>query len=159
MVFSAKLWNEEYTSWLLSQGFCQSKADPSIFFRHYANAQWLKPIFFVDDSMIFCGSNDTVERDFEAAVNDRFHVKCLGPAHWFLQMRIHRHQDRTCTIDQHRYALNTLQRYDPDNVLKERMTPLPVEYAFSKENCPKTQEDLDIIKQHYSIDFAPRLVL
>jgi hypothetical protein len=152
MVFSGKLWNEEYTRWLLSQGFTQSQSDPSIFVRHYANGQWLKLIFFVDD-MLYCGSNDTVERDFQASVNDRFHVKFLGPAHWFLQMRIHRHKDRTCTLDQHRYALNTLQRYDPNNTIKERSTPLPTDYIFSKENRPKTAADIEIIKLHYDIDF------
>jgi hypothetical protein len=97
MVFSGKLWNKEYTSWLLSQGFFQSKSDPSIFIQHYANAQWLKLIFLVDD-MLYCGSNDTVEHDFQAAVNNRFHVKFLGPTHWFLGMRIDRHQDTILLI-------------------------------------------------------------
>jgi hypothetical protein len=88
MVFSGKLCNEEYRSWLKSQGFSQSKADPSIFVKHYANGQWLKLIFFVDD-MLYCSSNNTVEREFQVAVHERFHVKFLGPAHWFLQMRLH----------------------------------------------------------------------
>jgi hypothetical protein len=153
MVFSGKLWNDEFSAWLQAQEFHQSKSDPSIFVKRYPNGGWLKLIFFVDD-MLYCGSNDTIESEFRAAVTDRFHVKFLGPAHWFLQMRIHQHKDHSYTLDQHRYALNTLQRYDPGNVIKKRQTPLPTDYIFSLENRPKTDVDLEIIKEHYSsMDF------
>jgi hypothetical protein len=62
MVFSGKLWNEEFSAWLVQdQGYHQLKADPSIFTKHYANGDWNKLIFFVDD-MLYCGSNDAVEK-------------------------------------------------------------------------------------------------
>lgn len=149
MVFSGKMWNEEFSAWLIDQGFSQSQADPSIFVKHYPGGKWLKLIFFVDD-MLYCGSHDSVEQTFQAAVNDRFHVKFLGPAHWFLQMRIHQHKDRSYTLDQHRYVLNTLQRYDPDNLIKPRQTPLPPTYVFSLANRPSTDSDIATITKHYS---------
>jgi hypothetical protein len=153
MVFSGKLWNEEFSAWLQAQGYHQSQSDPSIFVKHYPNGDWLKLIFFVDD-MLYCGSNDEVEKEFQKAVSHRFHVKFLGPAHWFLQMRIHKHKDQSYTLDQHRYVLNTLQRYDPENKIKKRETPLPTDYIFSLENRPKSENDLQVIRDHYSsIDF------
>jgi hypothetical protein len=153
MVFSGKIWNEEFSTWLETQSFLQSKSDPSVFVKRYSNGEWLKLIFFVDD-MLYCGSNDAVEAEFRTAVSDRFHVKFLGPAHWFLQMRIHQHKDHSYTLDQHRYALNTIQRYDPNNVIRNRMTPLPPDYIFSRENRPKTENDIKLIEEHYSsMDF------
>ena len=153
MVFSGKLWNDEFSSWLQNQGYHQSKADASIFTKHYPNGSWNKLIFFVDD-MLYCGSDDTVEKEFQVAVEKRFHVKFLGPAHWFLQMRIHQHKDQSYTLDQHRYALNTFRRYDPNDLIVKRDTPLPPDYIFSKENRPKTKQDVATIEKHYSsIDF------
>jgi hypothetical protein len=54
--------------------------------------------------MLYVGSNNSIEKQFEDSVDNRFGVKFLGPAQWFLQMRIHQHQDSTYTLDQHRYA-------------------------------------------------------
>ena len=153
LVFSGKLWNEEYSNWLKSQGFVQSQADQSIFIKRYPHGGWLRLIFFVDD-MLYSGSTDEIEMEFQRTVHDRFHVKFLGPAHWFLQMRLHQHKDKSYTLDQHRYVLNTLQRYDPHNLIKKRKTPFPTDYLFSKENRPKNEEEIKLIDEGYSsIDF------
>jgi hypothetical protein len=77
-------------------------------------------------------------------------VKFLGPAQWFLQMRIHQHKDSTYTLDQHRYVLNSLQRYDPDSEFPERETPFPPDYIFSKDNRPVTDHDKLIIEKRNS---------
>ena len=100
--------------------------------------------------MLYVGSNDAIEKEFEDSVNKRFHVKFLGPAQWFLQMRIHQHKDSTYTLDQHRYVLNTLHRYDPDSEFPERDTPLPTDYTFSKTNRPETTEDKYLVGQKYA---------
>ena len=96
--------------------------------------------------MLYVGSNDSIEKQFEDSVNNRFDVKFLGPAQWFLQMRIHQHQDSTYTLDQHRYVLNTLQRYDPNSEFPERDTPFPPDYTFSKDNRPVTASDLTLVE-------------
>jgi hypothetical protein len=58
--------------------------------------------------MLYVGSNDAIEKEFEDSVRNRVDVKFLRPAKWFLQMRIHQHNDKNYTLDQHRYVLNTL---------------------------------------------------
>ena len=65
-------------------------------------------------------------------------------------MRIHRHNDRSYTLDQHRYVLNTLRRYDPENRYKERATPIPPEYVYTIDNRPKTKNEEDLIERRYS---------
>jgi hypothetical protein len=146
LVYSGKYWNIEFSEWLYSQGFIQSQSEPSYFVRYDKHNQWLRLLFFVDD-MLYAGSNDSIEKQFEDSVKNRFDVKFLGPAQWFLQMRIHQHQDSTYTLDQHRYVLNTLQRYDPNSEFPERDTPFPPDYTFSKENRPVTEQDIALVAQ------------
>ncbi|KAI2489828.1 hypothetical protein MHU86_24763 [Fragilaria crotonensis] len=146
LVYSGKYWNIEFSEWLYSQGFIQSQAEPSYFVYYDKHNQWLRLLFFVDD-MLYVGSNDSIEKSFEDSVRNRFDVKFLGPAQWFLQMRIHRHKDSTYTLDQHRYVLNALQRYDPDSEFPERETPFPPDYVFTKDNRPVTDHDKSIIEK------------
>ncbi|KAI2506225.1 Reverse transcriptase (RNA-dependent DNA polymerase) [Fragilaria crotonensis] len=155
LVYSGKYWNIEFSEWLYSQGFIQSQSEPSYFVRYDKHNQWLRLLFFVDD-MLYAGSNDSIEKQFEDSVKNRFDVKFLGPAQWFLQMRIHQHQDSTYTLDQHRYVLNTLQRYDPNSEFPERDTPFPPDYTFSKENRPVTEQDIALVAQKQQrLPFAP----
>jgi hypothetical protein len=146
LVYSGKYWNIEFSEWLYSKGFLQSQSEPSYFVFYDKHNQWLRLLFFVDD-MLYAGSNDAIEKEFEDSVRNRFDVKFLGPAQWFLQMRIHQHKDKTYTLDQHRYVLNTLQRYDPNSEFPERETPFPPDYTFSKDNRPTTDKDKAIIEQ------------
>ena len=120
MVFHsvANIGNTEFSEWLYSIGFHQSPADPSYFVRYDKHGQWIRLIFYVDD-MLYPGSNDQLEKDFEQDVAKRFHVKFMGAAQWFLQMRLHQHNDLSYTLDQHRFALNAVKRYDPKTHLSK----------------------------------------
>ena len=140
LVYSGKCWNNKFSEWLYSQNFKQSPSEPLYLVPYDKHNNWLRLLFFVDD-MLYVRSNDAIEKEFDDSVNKRFHVKFLGPAQWFLQMQIHQQKDSTYTLDQHRYVLNTLHRYDPDSEFPECDTPLPTDYTFSKTNCPETTED------------------
>jgi hypothetical protein len=122
----------------------QSQAEQSYFVLYDKHNQWLRLLFFVND-MLYVGSNNSIKKTFEDSVRNRFDMKFLGPAQWFLQMRIHQHKDSTYTLDQHHYVLNSLQRYDPDSILPERKTPFPPDYTFSKDNHPVTDHDKSFI--------------
>ena len=148
LVYSGKFWNIEFSEWLYSIGFIQSQTDPSYFILRRKHGEWLRLIFYVDD-MLYYGSNDSIEKEFEEMVKRRFDVKFLGPAQWFLQMRIHRHSDKSYSLDQQRYALNTLRRYDPRGVYPKRATPLPPDYIYSKDNKPKTPKDKSDLERRF----------
>ena len=124
--------------------------------------------FFVDD-MLYVGSNDAIEKEFEDSVRNCFDVKFLGPAKWFLQMHIHQHKDKSYTLDQHRYVLNkdkcytldqhcyvlnNLQCYNPNSEFPELETPFPPDYTFIKDIRPVTDHDKHIIvEQHKCLPF------
>jgi hypothetical protein len=82
--------------------------------------------------MLYVGSNDAIKKEFEDSVRNCFDVQFLGPAKWFLQMRIHQHKDKSYTLDQHCYVLNPLQRYNLNLEFPECETPFPPDYSFSK---------------------------
>jgi Reverse transcriptase (RNA-dependent DNA polymerase) len=141
------------SEWLYSQGFIQSQAEPSYFVRYDKQNQWLRLLFFVDD-MLYAGSNDAIEKQFEDSVRNRFDVKFLSSAQWFLQMHINQHKNSTYTLDQHHYVLNTLQRYDPDSEFPERETTFPTDYIFTNEHRQVTDHDKSIIeKRHTRLPF------
>ena len=149
LVYSDKDCNIEFSEWLCSQGFIQSQAEPSYFAFHDQHNQWLRLLFFANN-MHYVESNNSIEKSFEDSVRNRFDVKFLGPAQWFLLICIHQHNDSTDTLDQHRYVLNSLQRDDPDSEFPERETPFPPDYTFSKDNRPVTENDNQIIEKRYS---------
>jgi hypothetical protein len=104
--------------------------------------------------MLYVGSNDAIKIEFEDSVHNCFDVKFIGPAKWFLQMHIHQYKDKSYTLDQHCYILNTLQRDNPNSEFPERETPFPPDYTFSRDNQPVTDHDKHIIEeQHKSLPF------
>ena len=65
-------------------------------------------------------------------------------------MRLHQHRDGTYTLDQHRFAMNILQRFDPKNTITKHDTPLPTDYTFSKDNRPKDDNERAHTESKYS---------
>jgi hypothetical protein len=105
---SGKWWNEEFTNWLFSDNFDQSKADPTFYVKHYPDGRYIKLIYHTDD-MIYYGTDDEIERKFENDIKGKFQISFNGPAQWFLQMRIYAYSCRSISLDQHRYALNIVK--------------------------------------------------
>jgi hypothetical protein len=69
-------------------------------------------------------------------------------------MHIHQHKDKSYTLDQHCYILNTVQRYNPNSEFPECETPFPPDHTFSKDNRPVTDHDKHIIEeQHKDLPF------
>ena len=86
--FSGKFWNEDFSEWLIKQGFLQSTADTTYFIRYGKDGSWMRLIFYVDD-LLYYGSNEHAEKNFETEVKTRFKIEFNGNANWFLNMRIH----------------------------------------------------------------------
>jgi hypothetical protein len=105
---SGKWWNEEFTNWLFSDNFEQSKADPTLYVAHYPDEQYIRLIYHTDD-MIYYGANDGIERRFENETKGKFQISFTRPAQWFLHMRIYTYSCGSISLDQHRYALNIVK--------------------------------------------------
>jgi hypothetical protein len=154
--FAGKWWNEEFTNYLFSDGFEQSKADPTFYVKHFRDGRYVKLIYHTDD-MIYFGTDDEIERQFENGLKGKFHITFNGPAQWFLQMRIHRYSCGSISFDQQRYALNIVKRYNPPEapwgVPQFRETPAPTSYVFTKENRPTIEQKNEIETRFKGLHF------
>jgi hypothetical protein len=100
----------------------------------------------VVSNMLYVARDDVIEKEFEDSIRNCFNVKFLGPAEWFLLLRIHQHKDKSYTLDQHCFVLNSLQCCNPNSEFPEPETPFSPDYTFSKDNQPVTDHDNHIIK-------------
>lgn len=81
-----RAWFHRMTSFLLSAGFIQSVADPSLFiFRLEQHIIYF--LLYVDD-IVVTGSDDQLVQSFIAALGRGFDIKDLGPLHYFLGLQV-----------------------------------------------------------------------
>lgn len=156
LTYSGKFWVEEFTDFLLSEGFEQSTADPCYLVKYWPDGSWIRLLFYVDDCA-YGGSNDAIEKVFEKMISGRYQIDFHGELHWFLQMRVHRYADYSYSIDQNRYTQNILKKYCPDDASfgtpPHRKSPAPVDYVFTKENRPDDAEKLKIEGDYQGLNF------
>jgi hypothetical protein len=156
LTFAGKWWNEEFTNWLFSDNFEQSKADPTFYVKHYPDGRNIKLIYHTDD-MVYFGTDDEIETQFENTIKGKFQITFNGPAQWFLQMRIYKYSCGSISLDQQRYALNIVSRYNPPEapwgVPQFRETPAPPGYIFTKENRPTIEQTKEIETRFKGLHF------
>ena len=151
---AAKVWNEDLTNWLTTNKditFIQSQVDPSLFI-HRNGSDFIYLIVYIDDSLYF-GSTPELEKKFETKLGERFKIDLQGWSHWFLGTRLYREKDGSYFLDQENYIKHILNRYCGKETewglppMKD--TPAPVDYVYSKDNRPKTDEEKEIIKSRF----------
>jgi hypothetical protein len=124
--------------------------------KHFQDGRYVKLIYHTDD-MIYFGTDDEIEKQFENKLKGKFNITFNGPAQWFLQMRIHRYSCGSISLDQQRYALNIVNRYNPPEapwgVPQFRETPAPTSYVFTKENRPTNQQKSEIETRFKNLHF------
>ena len=68
-------------------------------------------------------------------------------------MRIHRYNDGSYSLDQMRYTLFLLDKYCPTNSAwgrpPHRDTPAPLDYSYTKDNQPQSEEERASIQKKY----------
>jgi hypothetical protein len=102
-----RAWYNWFTTYLLSLGFVEAKADTSLFiFRRGANTAYL--LLCVDD-VILTASSTTLLRRTISALQREFTMKDLGPLHHFLGITVERHLD-WMFLHQRTYMLDIIKR-------------------------------------------------
>jgi len=80
VTFSGKFWSLELSDWFKSEGFIRSTADTTYHIKYFDDGSWVRVISYVDDVLYF-GSNDKAEKQFEEAVAKKFRIDLNGQAH------------------------------------------------------------------------------
>ena len=150
---AAKVWNHDLTEWMTTNKmipFEQSTVDASLFVHRAKDGGFVYMIIYVDDSLYF-GSSEDLEKKFESELGKRFKVDLLGWSHWFLGTRLYREDDGSYLLDQENYIKHILNRYcgkEMDwGLPRMQSTPAPVDYVYSKDNRPTSEDKLEIQKR------------
>jgi hypothetical protein len=152
--FAHKVFSDDLCEWLLNNDempFENSEVDPSLFV--YRNGdEFLFLIIYVDDCLFF-GSSDEIEKKLGEVLKKRFSLELQGHAHWFLGTRLYRENDGSYIIDQETYAKHVLKRYcsadTPWGLPPMQDTAAPIDYVYTKENRPSTDEEREEITRKY----------
>jgi len=152
---AAKVWNHDLTKWLTTNDnmrFHQSTVDPSLYVHRGNNDRYLYMIIYVDDSLYF-GSDVDMEQSFEKYLGERFKIDILGWSHWFLGTRLYQEEDGSYLLDQENYIRHVLNRYCGKETIwglpRMQSTPAPIDYIYTKENRPSTEEEKETIKKRF----------
>lgn len=154
---AAKVWNSDLTDWLTTNDkipFAQSEVDPSLFIhRNEKSGDYLYLIIYTDDCLYF-GSNDKLETLLTDEISKRFKLELQGHSHWFLGTRLYRENDGSYLLDQENYIKHVLNRYcgkdTPWGLPPMQNTPAPVDYVYSTENRPTSDEEKDLIARRFN---------
>ncbi|XP_019052175.1 PREDICTED: uncharacterized protein LOC109114278 [Nelumbo nucifera] len=115
---------------LLQNGFSASKADVSLFIKHWDN-HILLVLIYVDDILV-TGSDTGSIASLIQSMSSIFAVKDLGDLHHFLGLEVHRHSTGIF-LSQRRYTMDLLRRAKMDGA-KLISTPMSASCKLSKSS-------------------------
>lgn len=111
---SAKLWYEKAHNVLLELNFVQSKIEPCIFFKNFADSLIIIALY-VDDFFVFY-SNHQEAKTLKIELKKHFHIKDLGPISNILGIKVARNRSRgELKISQEQYIKKVLDRFEMSN--------------------------------------------
>ena len=138
---ASRIWNIELDEALKSFGCQQSPYDNWVYFK-IIEGKIIIVVAYVDDLIILY--NDVIWlQNFKKYLHGKFQMKDLGPANQCLGIRIEQTDD-CITLDQETYIVSLLEKFNMHNC-KPVSTPMSMD-KLSTEDCPKTQKDMDEMK-------------
>ncbi|KAD4889451.1 hypothetical protein E3N88_21524 [Mikania micrantha] len=98
-------------------------------------------LLYVDD-MLIAGSDMKEINKLKKQMSEEFEMKDLGAVKQILGMSIFRNsKDGSLTLSQEKYIGKVLEKFSMKNA-RARNTPLGSQFKLSKDQCPKTDEDI-----------------
>jgi hypothetical protein len=140
-----KAWYDTISKVLVSEGFCISDADPSLFILNKTEGSGSYLLLYVDDILIFSQDMNVV-KDIKSLLSSNFNVKDLGEARHFLGMQIKQERDEngvlvSITLSNEKLINDMLESFDVQNE-KPKSTPLDRSMKLKKtEGKPLPQNN------------------
>ena len=156
MTNSGEFFAYELTEWLLEAVFIQSQCQMSICYKYAPYGSKIDVFSYVDDC-VYWYTNEDPENVSVYTLGNRFHVKFLGYAHWFMSIRISRLNDHSISVDQARYATSIVAKYLDTAIVKVitkfYKTTLPAGMIFTKKDVSTSDEQVEKLNREYNIHF------
>ena len=152
--FSGKTWYETLDEYLTKDmDFTRSMVEGCLY-TYVKDQHYIKLINYVDDALYYC-SDDNIRKNFEETLSSRFDLTLMGKAKWYLGMQITQHVTYI-TLDQSQYARTVASRLEKafKNVIKERDSPLPLNFIPTNKDCPQdTTQAAEVKKRFKNLHF------
>uniref|UniRef100_A0A7N2RFG7 Integrase catalytic domain-containing protein n=1 Tax=Quercus lobata TaxID=97700 RepID=A0A7N2RFG7_QUELO len=136
-----RLWYRKFDSFMHRIGFKRCETDHCCYVKSFDNS-YIILLLYVDD-MLIAGSSIEEINNLKKQLSKQFSMKDLGAAKQILGMRIIRDKaNDTLKLSQSEYVKKVLSRFNM-NEAKPVSTPLGSHFKLSKEQSPKTEEEMD----------------
>lgn len=136
---SARNWNNKLYSVLEEQGCRRLESCTCI----YSYNQDALIAVYVDDLAVFAKNQETLDK-IESKLKGIFEVKNLGTITYFLGVEM-KYDNDSVILSQKKYATSILENFRMDECAPVA-TPLDPSLPMFKEDCPKTKEERDKMK-------------
>ena len=149
---SGALWNKNLHKFLIRIGFKRTTCDACMYTRIHGDEYTIVCIY-VDDITIASNRQKYIDQ-LRKSFKQKYKMDDKGELEWILGMRVTRNRHkRTIHLDQERYILDSLKRFNMDDPLKEPPidTPADPNVTLSKAMCPKNSlEEKEMAKKPYA---------
>ena len=126
-----------------------SVADPCLYYR-YAHGTMTFVALFVDD-IIIASNDDKCIEEVKRGLEKHYSLTDQGELRWCLGMRVTRDRNaRTIYLDQERYVIDVLDRFDMKNC-HPVSTPMCPNVKLSAEQCPTTAEEKRMLPSYHAL--------
>ena len=128
----------------------------SIYYKYAPDGSKIVVLSYVDDC-VYWYTNEDLGKWFVDTLGKRFHVNCLGFAHWFMSIRIYQLKDHYISVDQARYATSIVTKYLDTATVKAgnkfyKIT-LSADMIFTKEDVSTSDEQIQKLTREYNIHY------
>ncbi|GJZ57227.1 retrovirus-related pol polyprotein from transposon TNT 1-94 [Tanacetum coccineum] len=139
---SHRQWYKRFDEYMLSNGFKRSSYDSCVYYKSYAQGEYIYLLLHVDDMLIACKSNAEIGST-KSLLKKKFNMKELGEAKKILGMEIVRDQShKILRVSQSGYVSKILNNFRIDNGKSVKM-PLGEHFKMSLKDCPVRDCDVE----------------
>jgi hypothetical protein len=137
------MWNKELISWLVNQGFKQSKVEPCLLTKQFEDGGVMYLICYVDD-ILLAGSSMAGMDEFVSTIKEQWKVKDLGEPTQYLGFQIERGSE-TIKLHQAAYIERLVERFGLSKA-HSQPTPAASSVIVGAAMSPRTVEEYEQMK-------------
>lgn len=142
---AGRQWNKKLDKVLQSMGFDRVQCDNSIWIYRKDDMRIILPVY-VDDMTIVSKSKTDIAW-VKTELRKHFKLRDLGPISFLLGVWVERERSkRQLTLCQKQFIIDLLDNFFPDQQLRPVITPLDPSTVLTKDMCPKTDEEKELMR-------------
>ena len=107
------------------------------------------------DGCVYWSRSEYLVKFFVDDLGNRFNVKLLGYAHWFMSIRLYHIQDHSISVDQARYDTSIVDKYLDTATFKTSKkfynNTFPYDMIFTKADTSTSDDQVEKLTREFNI--------